>query len=793
MGNGTKVRLSNMAWDLHSSDPTNMFTFMGSFSSTTYDGLSGRAVGIDYGPDGIKGTGDDVRITTGSTDQLVDEIVFVGRGNAMANDEASCPGADQTTLDCVKALYDSIMPFTITTDYILLDDFHNRLAFASGTVFFGNTALPPDLTCAKVHQGDFVQGDPGTALGTYITGPVANSKGAFGTSAPGFGPSAWQASATSAGQKAEVYVSATTLFGHPVNVGDIASISWWTNKTVSIPGDPDWYNIIYTAKQNNAGDNGSWYRSKLNSEPYLSGGPFVPVHGPLGLRRTALIRSGTSTSPGRAASERTQTRSSPISPRAPSTGRTMSPPAPSGIIASNRCCTSACRQVRAGRDWLHRHARRPHCDPQNGRGRNRELRRVRQHLPHHGEECGHGTHRRHHGHARGHPSVGLTAVSFTGDGWTTDLVTLIATRTDVLGPGSSYPPLTLKVAVASSAPPSVTNTATVSGGGDLTPNDNTASDPARVQQIPTHLTFTTPPTDGQPGQTLPAVVVQVQDAGNQVVTDYSGSVTLSLTGGTSGAVLTGGGATATSSGVASFPGLSVDLMGLSYALSASSPYGAGTLTGTSAPFNITNPTPSLVSLSPFELAPGQPDFTLTVTGSNFMSGSTVYFNGAAMVTTFVSPTQLTAAIPAAQGRGVRHIQCRGQEPPLVLADSNPLTFTVGNPTVVYVNGLWTGQLPGLHPTASTPSATTPSPPSRPASARWPQRGRSTSRRGIYGEKLLISKALALRSQAGAASTTIRGPDDEPYVVGIYANGVTVDGFSVTSPGYAGYARLGRGH
>ena len=66
-------------------------------------------------------------------------------------------------------------------------------------------------------------------------------------------------------------------------------------------------------------------------------------------------------------------------------------------------------------------------------------------------------------------------------------------------------------------------------------------------------------------------------------------------------------------------------------------------------FNVTsanNPMPSISSLSPAGAAAGSPAFTLTVNGTNFISGSSVLFNGTARVTTFVSATQLTAAILA---------------------------------------------------------------------------------------------------------------------------------------------------
>src|SRR5206468_2995317 len=62
---------------------------------------------------------------------------------------------------------------------------------------------------------------------------------------------------------------------------------------------------------------------------------------------------------------------------------------------------------------------------------------------------------------------------------------------------------------------------------------------------------------------------------------------------------------------------------------------------------INNAVPTISSLSPASALFGGADFTLTVNGSGFMNGSTVQWNGAPRTTTFVSATQLTAAIPAA--------------------------------------------------------------------------------------------------------------------------------------------------
>jgi hypothetical protein len=53
---------------------------------------------------------------------------------------------------------------------------------------------------------------------------------------------------------------------------------------------------------------------------------------------------------------------------------------------------------------------------------------------------------------------------------------LTCTRSDVLGAGASYPPITLTVTVSASAVSPLVNIATVSGGSDTNPTNNTATD-----------------------------------------------------------------------------------------------------------------------------------------------------------------------------------------------------------------------------------------------------------------------------------------------------------------------------
>ena len=85
---------------------------------------------------------------------------------------------------------------------------------------------------------------------------------------------------------------------------------------------------------------------------------------------------------------------------------------------------------------------------------------------------------------------GLTIAAITGVGWTTNLANLTATRSDPLMPGSTYPPITFTVNVSPTAPASVTNVVTVSGGGETNLANNTASDPTTIlaAAIPTVTT-----------------------------------------------------------------------------------------------------------------------------------------------------------------------------------------------------------------------------------------------------------------------------------------------------------------
>jgi uncharacterized repeat protein (TIGR01451 family) len=82
--------------------------------------------------------------------------------------------------------------------------------------------------------------------------------------------------------------------------------------------------------------------------------------------------------------------------------------------------------------------------------------------------------------------AGLTPGAATGTGWTCNTAgqTVTCTRSDALAGGSSYPVINVPVTVAPNSSLSLTNTATVSGGGDSNAGNNTSSDPTTINGVP---------------------------------------------------------------------------------------------------------------------------------------------------------------------------------------------------------------------------------------------------------------------------------------------------------------------
>jgi uncharacterized repeat protein (TIGR01451 family) len=126
--------------------------------------------------------------------------------------------------------------------------------------------------------------------------------------------------------------------------------------------------------------------------------------------------------------------------------------------------------------------------------------------------------------------TGLTATAISGTGWTCTLATLTCTRSDALAAGSSYPAITLTVSVSANAASSVTNSATISGGGEINTANNGATDPTTVTALADlRLSKTATPANPSVGGAFNYTITVTNDgpstATNVQVTDRLPSIT----------------------------------------------------------------------------------------------------------------------------------------------------------------------------------------------------------------------------------------------------------------------------
>jgi len=97
-----------------------------------------------------------------------------------------------------------------------------------------------------------------------------------------------------------------------------------------------------------------------------------------------------------------------------------------------------------------------------------------------------------------------------------------------------------------------------------------------------------------------------------------------------------------------------------------------------------NPVPlTYQPLQPTSAVPGGGTFNLNVYGANFVSGSTIKWNGTALATTFVSNSQLTATVPAANIATASTAWVTVTNPTPGGGTSNVQYFTVTNPVTAF--------------------------------------------------------------------------------------------------------------
>ncbi len=123
-----------------------------------------------------------------------------------------------------------------------------------------------------------------------------------------------------------------------------------------------------------------------------------------------------------------------------------------------------------------------------------------------------------------------------------------------------------------------------------------------------------------------------------------------------------------------------------------------------------NPVPSLATVSPNSSEQGGPAFTLSVVGANFISGSSVQWNGNSMPTTLVSGALLTAAIPASAvvGAGPDSVTVVNASPgggtsnsmnfavPCAIASAAPASSQTRARLGAYYFDGWSGPLTNFH-------------------------------------------------------------------------------------------------
>jgi len=104
-----------------------------------------------------------------------------------------------------------------------------------------------------------------------------------------------------------------------------------------------------------------------------------------------------------------------------------------------------------------------------------------------------------------------------------------------------------------------------------------------------------------------------------------------------------------------------------------------TLAARSGPPPVNNPVPAITSLSPNSAFVGDSAFTMTITGSGFISDSTVYVDTVPRAASIVSDTQIRVVMSAADSSSSRTLAVRVDNPAPGGGASNTITLSVVTP------------------------------------------------------------------------------------------------------------------
>jgi hypothetical protein len=112
--------------------------------------------------------------------------------------------------------------------------------------------------------------------------------------------------------------------------------------------------------------------------------------------------------------------------------------------------------------------------------------------------------------------------------------------------------------------------------------------------------------------------------------------------------------------------------------------GGGTSSGVTVTI-ATNPVPTLTSISPNTAAAGSAATTITATGTNFVSTSTVNWNGTALATTYTNSTTLTATVPSSDLTTAGTASVTVVNPTPGGGTTSAVTFTISGTTIQVVS------------------------------------------------------------------------------------------------------------
>ncbi|HXY23731.1 MAG TPA: IPT/TIG domain-containing protein [Candidatus Acidoferrum sp.] len=205
-------------------------------------------------------------------------------------------------------------------------------------------------------------------------------------------------------------------------------------------------------------------------------------------------------------------------------------------------------------------------------------------------------------------------------------------------------------------------------------------------------------------------------------------------------------------------------------------------TSSAQTFTVNNPAPVLASLSPSSGNVAGPAFTLTVTGTGFISGATVQFNGANRTTVFGSATSVTASILASDLSTAGTFKVTVTNPTPTVGPSNQLSFTVDNPvpTVGSVNSAGQTHVPGGAAFTLTVNGTNFVSSSVVNFSVGTAASKAETTTFVSGTQITASISANDVATAGTANVTVTNPSPGGGTTAANTT-FTIDGYTVSGP------------